>query len=135
MRRLVFCVTVLTLAGAATAGEDGIKKDQKKLQGTWKLVGGTDEEGKKFAPELLEKGVQLVITGDNMKFTPAGGEGEMAFKIVDPILGIYEIEGNRLRLCMNDRSGPVKKGEKPPDAVRPTAFDKEGVSLIFEKLK
>ena len=162
MRSLNLMALSLAAVAVAAAGDDVAKKDRENLQGTWKLVAGRDDLGKTFPADLLEKGVRLVVMGDRMKFMPEGGDDEMEFQIVDPnkkpkhidffvvrngkkttrpVPGIYEIDGNRLRLSMNDRAGTVKgkdakdKGGKATEPARPTSFDQGGPSFVFERQK
>jgi uncharacterized protein (TIGR03067 family) len=162
MRSQSLVVLTLFAVAVAVAGDDASKKDRESLQGTWKLVAGRDDQGKPFPADLIEKGLRLVVTGDRLKFMPSGGDDEMAFQIVDPtkkpkhvdlfvvrngkkntrpVPGIYEIDGNRLRLSMNDRGGTGKgkdakdKGGKPAEPARPTSFDEGGPSFVLERQK
>jgi uncharacterized protein (TIGR03067 family) len=141
MRKLIAGVTVFVLvAGTAVWGGD-TKKDKEKLQGTWTLT-QIEIGGKKVdVPE--GKGMQLVFSGD--KVTAKGGlkgdeDGSYTIDASkkpkqitlmkkgggadDTMQGIYEIEGNTLRI------GTSAKG---PKGARPTGFDDPTVSIMILK--
>jgi uncharacterized protein (TIGR03067 family) len=63
---------------------DAVKEDLKRLQGTWKVVSGTDS-GKPMPKELLKKlkTLQLVIEGNKFIIKSTEGSQEGLFKI-DP---------------------------------------------------
>jgi uncharacterized protein (TIGR03067 family) len=116
--RLLTMAAVGLLLAAAAPKEDDAKKELEKWQGTWTLV-GAEEKGQKVSDDELKKmPVTLIIKED--KFTIMVGEQtlEGTFKI-DPAkkpkaydakatnaegkteesIGIYEIEGDMLKVC------------------------------------
>jgi uncharacterized protein (TIGR03067 family) len=118
------CATVLTvgvLFCTATAQEKG-KSDHDLIQGTWNVVEALDG-GRKPPPGELD-GVVVIITKDQIILA----KGEMkkdaiAFKL-DPsktpkwidltekrgdkeqtLRGIYELKGDDLKICFNEKAG------------------------------
>jgi uncharacterized protein (TIGR03067 family) len=142
---LVFLATVLI---AADNPDEATKKEKEKLEGTW-VAESVVVKGK--ANERL-KGATFNFSGDKVKMEFDGKKQEGTFKI-DPTKspkhidltferdgrkdldrGIYQLEGDTLKLCMRggsrkvDREGNVE--EKLPD--HPEKFDPE-ISLMTLK--
>jgi uncharacterized protein (TIGR03067 family) len=111
--------------------------DAAKLQGRWKVVGG-EAQGKPLSDEELKEGMCFVFAGDKVTEIGKDGNKEKRFKLdvtqtprtirfseylvlatgeaaeLDPkdtMPGIYELDGDTLRLCVNVE-----------DATLPTAF-------------
>jgi uncharacterized protein (TIGR03067 family) len=101
---------------AYTVAGDGAARDQKKLQGTWKVVAG-NESGKTLAPARV-KGTKMVISGDKMTVHEQDTKREMTFKLdatkeprtIDLTIieskrkggtsqGIYALEGDTLKIA------------------------------------
>jgi uncharacterized protein (TIGR03067 family) len=116
--RLLTIAAVGLFLAAAAPKEDDAKKELEKWQGTWTRV-GAEEKGQKLSDDELKKmPVTLIIKED--KFTVKVGEQtlEGTFKI-DPAkkpkaydakatnaegkteesIGIYEIDGDMLKVC------------------------------------
>jgi uncharacterized protein (TIGR03067 family) len=132
----------LLLLGADNKAE--IKKDMDKLQGTWDVV-SLEVGGQKAPAEALPQ-FRLTIKGDKMshKGKQEGDTEETTFTIdpsKDPktidmtlkkggqagqiILGIYSIDGDNLKLCMNQ-----------PNLQRPKEFvskEETRVALVIMK--
>jgi uncharacterized protein (TIGR03067 family) len=127
------------------------KKEQDKLQGTW-LVVGAEEEGKaipeqdvKEAKEtFVVKGGQMTYCRDGkvqvaMKITLAPGEAPnwMDLKFTDgnekgyTNHAIYQLDGDRLKLRMNDKFGGNSADERPTDFS--TSNGKEAVLFILKR--
>jgi uncharacterized protein (TIGR03067 family) len=120
---------------AATAPkEDDAKKDLEKWQGTWTLV-GAEEKGQKASDEDLKK-VPVTLTIKDEKFTIKFGDQMMegAFKIypdkkpkaydakgtdadgkTHESIGIYEIDGDMLKVCF------VEAGKERPKEFKTEA--------------
>jgi uncharacterized protein (TIGR03067 family) len=116
--RLLTIAAVGLLLAAAAPKEDDAKKELEKWQGTWTLV-GAEEKGQKLSDDQLKQVPVTLIVKDD-KFTIKFGEQSMegTFKI-DPAKkpkaydakgtdaegktheskGIYEIEGDMLKVC------------------------------------
>lgn len=131
MKRILTVLAALFLFGA---NEPKDADDLKKMQGDWMVVSMTldgtkmpDEEaqilfrtidGNKYSvfrySKLVGQGTFKIDATQNPKrieSTPTGPSDK-----VKPILGIYEFDGERLRIC-----------NAPPGRERPTSFEsKEG---------
>ncbi|MCE9533351.1 MAG: TIGR03067 domain-containing protein, partial [Planctomycetes bacterium] len=96
------------------------------LQGDWKMV-SLEDDGRKLMPMQLE-GRHIVIEGNSLRFmTGEKTHGRYTFKInstwlpkeidlqtgKDASLGIYHLDGNTLKLCLNQK----------PSAERPEYFN------------
>jgi uncharacterized protein (TIGR03067 family) len=104
--------------GWTAAGEDdlgaAVKKELKKLTGTWQLL-ASEKDGVK-APEAENKDIKLIITGDKFTMERAGKTVEEGWICIDPtrkpkvidvyareskvVMSIYEWDGDdKLRVC------------------------------------
>jgi uncharacterized protein (TIGR03067 family) len=137
----------LTLPGRSQTAELATP-DEEAIQGTWEVLGSTFSLVRKLpfdrqtSPTQVLKTTKVVITNDTLKIvgpdvtifafqyqlnpaaapkkidlqTPGATFGLISF-------GIYELEGNRLKICT---SGPrcLGDGRHPPDvqALRPSEF-------------
>jgi uncharacterized protein (TIGR03067 family) len=143
MHQLLACVAVGLFFGAE-APKDDMKKDNEKLQGTWKAVtaqqrGESQDDAQEhrliFSGDefSVRKGEEMMIKGKfnidsskkpkeiDMEFTEAKREnltGKTA-------LGIYELDGDTLKWCWNK-----------PGAERPKRFSSEaGTKHLLVTLK
>jgi uncharacterized protein (TIGR03067 family) len=133
--RMVLIVAASVLL-AADDRKDAVKKEMEKLQGKWALV-AVEREGKKV-PEaaLKEEKIILTIAGDKLSFSRAR-KGETknfdngSYKIVDArarpkkidltgfpkpdekMLGIYELDGKTLKICVGELKRPTEFASKP----------------------
>jgi uncharacterized protein (TIGR03067 family) len=107
------------------APQAGGPSDRERLQGAWVAVSG-EFQGRPLTVDQLQR-MTLVFTGGSARITmPDGSGGEGTFKL-DPtqtpkeidvirsddhlgMLGIYSLDGDRLRLCMGDPGEPRPKG-------------------------
>jgi uncharacterized protein (TIGR03067 family) len=142
MRLLTLMVVtmVLTVAAGAFAGDD-VTKEKKLLQGTW-VVQSVSRAGKATDDG---KGAEIEFAGDQVTFKMKKGDEQKEMKgkyKIDPTkkpktidiqftekkgLGIYELEGDTLRVC---------HGVKEEESARPTAFtDKEVVVVTLKRKK
>ena len=140
---------VAAIAAADDAKDDAIKKDQKRLEGTWRVV-ALEVSGNK-----AEKGDALKLTVVNgadgtWSLLSEGQEISKGTSTIDPTkkpktinndhetgnqkgkkqYGIYKVEGDKWTVCMS-----------PPDAAesdRPKDFttkDTRNVIFVFERVK
>jgi uncharacterized protein (TIGR03067 family) len=139
---LVVGATALT-GIAATPGDDAVKAELAKFQGTWQLV-SAETDGKKTPDDVVKK-IRVVIKGS--KHTVYFGDDTVAKEIpftLDPtkkprtvtdmlpdgkeIRGIYELDGDTLKSCV-----------APAGKERPTEFDAKagtGNTLrVFQRVK
>ena len=125
------------------------KKDLDNLQGTW-LVVSTEEGGNEIEAELKEsfvvKGGKMTYCRDGevqvtMKITLEAREAPKAMDLVfldgkEKGMGnhaIYELDGDRLKIRMNDKFGGNSVDERPTDFS--TAKGKEAVLFILKRGK
>jgi uncharacterized protein (TIGR03067 family) len=148
MKRTVLLVPALALLVGANAPGGGNAKDElKKLEGTWAPVDG-ELKGKPLPPELKEK-IRITFSGDKISIQRQQGDvGHATFKL-DPakkprhiditpsdgpeagktVPGIYEVEGDRLKLAIAEGEGAARPAEfKAPEGSRVTY-------LLFERAK
>ncbi len=127
----------------ADAGKS--KTDKERLQGTWKMVAG-EVQGREATEDELRRG-HLVIKGDKLTTVRPDGTSTEADYQLDPekkpktidvipqegpenergktFRGIYLLDGDTLKLCMNG-----------PEMERPTEFKTaEGTRLMLFTLK
>jgi uncharacterized protein (TIGR03067 family) len=116
-------IGILVVAGVGAGGDDAVKKDLKALEGKWKVESFEDGQGKKQEFE----GASLAFKEDNMEFTkdnetkkgkvklnPAGKPKEidvMAEGKDDAMLGVYQIDGETLKICITDEPGGARPNE------------------------
>jgi uncharacterized protein (TIGR03067 family) len=120
--RFLMCVVVLLCVCCVTAiSSDQAKDDAKKLQGSWKVIKAY-RDGKEVDPSAV-KDIRYLFNGDVMTFQSSREKNSAQFKLdagktphwIDTRvldgkakgeirLGIYEVSGERLKLCWS-RSG------------------------------
>ena len=99
----------------------GPQEDKEKIQGTWKIVSFKQIEGKDMLPAEVLKTAKAVITADKIVFDfGMGGSDEISYKLdhskkpkaIDlvakkdkPLLGIYSLDGDDLKLCWDPNFG------------------------------
>jgi uncharacterized protein (TIGR03067 family) len=139
----VWGVTLLVAGLLAGAQADDAKGEQEKLKGTWTLVAA--ERGGQKAEEDRIKDIKLTVAGDKITLKTPNGDNVSTFKLdpakkpkaIDiiptdgpnkgkPRPGIYELDGDTLKLCYNAE----------PDQDRPTEFaTKPGARQMLMILK
>jgi uncharacterized protein (TIGR03067 family) len=136
-------VAALLLA-ADIPDESLVKQDLKKLEGTWKCI-SLEVGGKKLPDEKLkETNLRLVVKGDKWIIKSANLESEVSYKI-DPTkkpkaidtkhpkgktnLGIYELEGDRLKFCDAGHADRERPKEFTSEAGTPQSL------WVFERVK
>jgi uncharacterized protein (TIGR03067 family) len=114
------CIGALRVVGTgAFAAEQAGGNDADKIQGTWTVVSMHDS-GRPAPPEKI-KSVKFVITKDKMAIVEGGGEKEAVKYALDAtkkpkwidftsknggkMLGVYELDGDNLKICFNERDG------------------------------
>jgi uncharacterized protein (TIGR03067 family) len=112
------------LAGADAGQKSAAKTDREKLQGEWIMISG-EMGGKKIEKEVIDdqtyefKGDVLIIKYQGLALgaskytlTPSKKPKELNILInEDTNPAIYELDGDRLKICMDK-----------PKGVRPKAF-------------
>jgi len=138
---------IVTIAAADDAKNEAIKKDRKKIEGTWRIVAlvvngnkAKQEDARKLIvvngsdgtwslrseDKEISRGTSTIDPTQNPKtidFTPTNGEGNGKLH-----LGIYELGEETRRLCF-----------APPGKERPTEFssatDSGHILVTFERVK
>jgi RNA polymerase sigma factor (sigma-70 family) len=120
--------------------------DLKQLQGTWQAV-ALEHNGEKLSAEAV-KGFNVAIGKDRVTFHSTNGDSGAAFKLepsskpkviwlehagagrkVEMVRGIYALEGDRLRICVDNDEGKARPTEF---ATRPGS----GLTLmVLERVK
>jgi uncharacterized protein (TIGR03067 family) len=147
LTRFVVLSATAFLCGADAA--DDAKKDAKQLQGKWTLISAI-RSGQEYPPEKLKGEVDVIFAGDTVQLVAAEKEakkpeGKITFKLdptkkpktidmipsnqkFEPILGIYELTGDQLKICF-----------RPSGDKRPTEFKSETNSgcllYVLKRLK
>jgi uncharacterized protein (TIGR03067 family) len=145
MSRILLCSLVAIVLGSADpAWGDDAKRDADKLQGTWQATEGMSE-GKPLTREHVQR-LKVVFSGEKMSISPLDGDGKKALEYtfrVDPgkkpkainatraegggkgktVRGIYELDGDTLRLCLTSRF----EKERPTEFAAP---EKSGLVLV-----
>jgi uncharacterized protein (TIGR03067 family) len=152
---LLVTATVALLAVGVAAQDETGKAEAEKFKGTWRLV-ALHADGKSVIDQA--KGLTFVFSGSkiNMK-SPDGKETEATFEL-DPsaspkridlkevagpnkglvVKGIYLLDGNTMKICMNSVIVEKKNGKEFPkaDSNRPTEFKgTDSVLMVFEREK
>src|SRR5262245_58582493 len=129
LTRIALVVLMLALLGGGTGvlvtyqllaadPPKAAKDDKDKIQGTWVMASGEREDGP--FPEDYVKDNQITFRGDKVTMKQKDEEHEASFKI-DPsqkpkhfdltisdkegATGIYELEGDTLKLCLVEANG------------------------------
>jgi uncharacterized protein (TIGR03067 family) len=146
VNRMSLCFSFCLLAGAAQSQEAA---EWKKLEGTWKIV-ILDSDGERFEDgfssfdciviekrKLIAKGAERTQEWGTLTIDPSTSPKLMDLKEAAEAAkgniaeGIYELDGDRLRICFGARTDNIKE--------RPTRFPKEpqkGVTyLMLERQK
>jgi uncharacterized protein (TIGR03067 family) len=116
--RLLVIVTANLVLAADSSNEDAAKREREKLQGVWTLVAAdfagetTPEKGAKVSVEIkgdkytlkVEMGKEKSSTEGTFKLNPSGKRKTFDFKYEafgrkTPTEGIYELDGDNLKLC------------------------------------
>jgi uncharacterized protein (TIGR03067 family) len=143
MRKEFLAIVIVGLLLAPAVPQDS-KGDQAKIQGTWKVLVHEDG-GRKKAPEEVQQ-LEVVITKDKIAITHKGRNRiETAAYKLDPtkkpgwidlstrddqLRGIYELKGDDLKLCFNEKRG----GERSTKFVS-QANSPNDVLLVLKRQK
>jgi uncharacterized protein (TIGR03067 family) len=145
----LLCTLVLTASGGtgARAGDKAdVEKELKKFQGTWmvELV----EAGGKEVPIDMFKGMTVTFEGDRYTVKMGDEVVQAATQKLDPskspktldgtlaegpnkgtvILGIYEISGDKLKVCFDP------EGKKRPTEFK-TAAGSQTTLAVYKRVK
>lgn len=142
----ILVLAVMGASGDDTANEDAIKKDRKRIEGTWKIVSfvingnsSTDDAGKMIVVNGADGSWNLTVDGQEIvqgtttidpsrkpktiDITPTTGDDKGKI-----YLGIYEVADDTRKLCF-----------APTGKPRPTEFTSaagsDHVLVMFERVK
>jgi uncharacterized protein (TIGR03067 family) len=141
MRHVIFSLMLFAFGlGTATAQDDQAKKDLEKLQGSWKaetaIMGGEKAPAEQLAKMGLTFKGNEVIPAENpkdvatIKLDPSKKPAQMDLTEKNKTVsqGIYEIDGDTLKLCFSEPGeGRPKTFESPKG--KPTFF------LVLKRVK
>jgi uncharacterized protein (TIGR03067 family) len=115
------------LFGAAPADKDVEKQELKKLEGTWKIVKVEGKEAnpnkKKHLATIKGSTIDFGDTTEPLEFIIDPSQDPKWFdiklpltnKVTETVLGIYELEGDKLKLCLvggsSTKTGPARPKE------------------------
>jgi uncharacterized protein (TIGR03067 family) len=125
---------------------DTVRREQKKLQGTWDMM-AEEDHGRKFSGEAIRARFRLVIDGNRWTLKDRRADADKVWTArLDPAadpkrldctfrfgenkgkssLGIYRLTGDTLKLCLAD-----------PGESRPTKFEGTGqhTLIMFQRAK
>ncbi len=143
----ILAASVAAIAAGDDAKDEAIKKDRKRIQGTWRIVTAVlngqelkEEETKKFTVVNGNDGTWKLLAGSEKSSSgtstidPTKNPKNIDFTAVDQAgneehyLGIYELGENTRKLCFS------KPGMNRPTEFASTA--ESGTSLVtFERAK
>jgi uncharacterized protein (TIGR03067 family) len=140
LRFLLVAIAAGLLGSGSGASDAETARDQKLIQGTWKAVSG--EVAGKNLPKQRVEDLTVVFTGDKMAVTTSNGSRESIFKLdgskkprtIDLVgengqtaPGIYEFEGDTLRICLNQGGSerPTSFFTTPDTRLRSFAFQRK----------
>ena len=125
----LFSITAMLMSSVIQAEE----KNDKQLQGSWKVVVAEAADKGVIVGDVLtfaddnrlnfEKVRDQVVKKESATFSVDPTKMPKAFDLhpdKKPVLGIYELSGDRLKMCFSR-----------PGKPRPTKFDSPGVDSIF----
>ena len=145
--RIVRALVALVLAAlphGAVVGQSQPPRDLEKLKGTWRLVAG-QVAGRELPKATLERSISLVIEGDKLTEKVKGKENQpdrgvirldatktpRTIDITDAepepgkepsvVLGIYEVDGDTLKLCVS----------RPDMKRRPKEFKSSDTDTLY----
>ena len=119
LNRRQYLMTVALLAGMSGNSQSLMLDDSRDLQGSWEIISLETNGEKKAAAE--QDLISLIVEGDQMWGVKAGGPDPKVKFRLDPsktpkgldlkiqegqdqgkvVLGIYDLQGDDLRLCIN----------------------------------
>ncbi|HYV37714.1 MAG TPA: TIGR03067 domain-containing protein [Gemmataceae bacterium] len=129
VRCLIALTSLMTALVAIPQGDDASKKDLDAMQGVWKVVELT-ESGEKLLEKETEP-VEVTILANKMSIHDKGQfreeitlklDAKAKVKAVDFVytkggntgkteLGIYNLDGDKLTICMNETKGGARPTE------------------------
>jgi uncharacterized protein (TIGR03067 family) len=138
MRFMVFALTAFAFSTDAAQKAD-LKRELELLQGTWRVVAveidGKSQPREKSPKEIVIAGNKLSGIGPEMTMTLDPTKKpkwmDLTFKKEDkdyPVKAIYEIEGDKLKLCI-----PLAPVGKMFENKRPESFDTAGKAVALFK--
>jgi uncharacterized protein (TIGR03067 family) len=138
MHRILIPVLIAFASIAALPSQDDVKKELKRFQGDWNLTARQEFDGKQATKDAI-KDTTMFVDGEKFTLKQPGQllvEGTFTIdpskkiKTIDvilngekdrPVLGIYEIKGDKRRSCFS-----------APGQPRPDGFHKEAGYFILE---
>jgi uncharacterized protein (TIGR03067 family) len=135
MNARMMVIPILALSLAAAPKDETVKKELKRLQGTWKVIrfeaGGKDETAK-GPKKIVIKGDELQGLAPNVKFRIDPAKKPKTLDLIDksdpkrifPL--IYELKDDELKIVIP--LVPAGKGEAPK---RPDSFETKDKPLAL----
>jgi uncharacterized protein (TIGR03067 family) len=127
MRTRFIVIAAVGLCLAADSPKDASKEDQEKLRGVWAFA-SSERDGKQERSES-EDALELEFAAESFRFhLPAGARHPQPYRLdpdakpkgidwlaggkhgpSEPLLGIYELEGDTLKICWGQSGGQRPK--------------------------
>jgi uncharacterized protein (TIGR03067 family) len=137
---VVLCAATAALIAAGSPVDEETERDQKRIQGTWQAVSG-EVAGQNLPKQRLED-LTISFAGEKVTVTTSNGSRESTYKLdatkkpraIDltdengrMAPGIYEFEGDTLRICVNQggSDSPTSFRTKPDTRLRLYVFQRK----------
>jgi uncharacterized protein (TIGR03067 family) len=137
---VVLCAATVVLIAAASPTDEETERDQKRIQGTWQAVSG--EVAGQNLPKQRVEDLTIAFADHKATVTTSNGSRESTYKLdatqkpraIDltdengrMAPGIYEFEGDTLRICVNQGGSerPASFRTKPDTRLRLYVFQRK----------
>jgi len=136
---VLWAATVVLIAAGSPADEE-TERDQKRIQGTWQAVSG--EVAGQNLPKQRVEDLTIAFAGQKVTVTTSNGSRESTYRLdatkkpraIDltdengrMAPGIYEFEGDTLRICVNQGGSerPTSFRTRPDTRLRLYVFQRK----------
>ena len=138
--KVALWAVIVALIAAGSPTDEETERDQKRIQGTWQAVSG--EVAGQNLPKQRVEDLTIAFAGEKVTVTTSNGSRESTYRLdaakkprtIDltdengrTAPGIYEFEGDTLRICVNQGGSerPTSFGTKPDTRLRLYVFQRK----------